>query len=225
MKAVFITGTGTDVGKTFVSCALIRYLRARGQKTSALKPVVSGFDPADTGASDPALLLGAMGRGATPEEIERISPWRLRAALSPDMAAQAEGRAIDFHALIDFCRAAIGAATGTLVIEGAGGIMVPLDERHTSLDLMTALGLPLILVGGSYLGTLSHILSAQEAVLGRGLGLRAIVVSESEGPAPPLAATLETLAHFARAPMVGLRRGAEAVQNEAACQRLAELIA
>jgi dethiobiotin synthetase len=225
VSAVFITGTGTDVGKTFVCAGLIRYFRGLGQPVNALKPLVSGFDPAEPSGSDPAVLLEAMGREVTPDELNRVSPWRLRAPLSPDMAARAENKAIDLQAVADFCRAAIAGYDGVLLIEGIGGIMVPLDARHTVLDLMTSLNLPLILVAGSYLGTLSHVLSARDVILRHALDLRAIVVSETEGAPVPLDATLATLANFAKAPLLGLRRHVPARQNDAVFQHLAELIA
>ena len=85
MTAIFVTGTGTDVGKTFLSAALIRHWRAAGHAVAAYKPVASGFDPATQQASDPGVLLGALGRPIT--DIETISPWRFAAPLSPDMAA------------------------------------------------------------------------------------------------------------------------------------------
>jgi len=224
VSAVFITGTGTDVGKTFVAAGLIRYFRGLGQPVAALKPLASGFDPAAPSGSDPAALLNALGREVTPDEVQRISPWRFRAPFSPDMAAQAENRAIDLQAVVDFCRAAIAGNDGALLIEGIGGIMVPLDARHTVLDLMIALNQPLILVGGSYLGTLSHVLSAQDVILRHALDLRAIVVSETEGAKVPLDATLATLANFAKAPLLGLPRQVPARQNGADFQHLAELI-
>jgi dethiobiotin synthetase len=224
VTAVFITGTGTGVGKTFVTSGLIHHFRERGQRAAALKPVVSGFDSTEPSKSDPALLLKALGRAITPDEIEHISPWRFRAPLSPDMAARAENRAIDFQAVAEFCCGVIAKGSGVLLIEGIGGIMVPLDERHTVLDLMIALGLPLILVGGSYLGTLSHVLSAQDVILRHGLDLRALVISESEG-APPLDATLATLANFAKVPLLGLRRLGPVAQDGAVFQRLAKLVA
>jgi dethiobiotin synthetase len=225
MSAVFITGTGTGVGKTFVAAGLIRYFRGLGQLVAALKPLVSGFDPAAPSGSDPAVLLEALGREVAPEELNRISPWRFRAPLSPDMAARAENKAIDLQAVADFCRAAIAGNDGALLIEGIGGIMVPLDARHTVLDLMRLLSLPLILVAGSYLGTLSHVLSAQDVILRHALELRAIVVSETEGATVPLDATLATLSNFAKAPLLGLRRQVQARQNDAVFQNLAELIA
>jgi dethiobiotin synthetase len=225
VPAVFITGTGTGVGKTFVAAGLIGYFRGLRQPVNALKPLVSGFDPAEPLGSDPAMLLEALGREVTPDELNRISPWRFRAPLSPDMAARAENRAIDVQAVVDFCRAAITRNDGALLIEGIGGIMVPLDARHTVLDLMALLNLPLVLVAGSYLGTLSHTLSAQDVILRHALDLRAIVVSESEGAPVPLGATLATLANFAKAPVLGLWRQVPAGQNDADFQYLAELIA
>jgi dethiobiotin synthetase len=225
VSAVFITGTGTGVGKTFVCAGLIRYFRGLAQPVAALKPLVSGFDLAAPAGSDPAVLLEALGREINPEELKRVSPWRFRAPLSPDMAARAEDRAVDFQAVADFCRAAIAGTDGALLIEGIGGIMVPLDARHTVLDLMRLLNLPLILVAGSYLGTLSHVLSAQDVILRQALDLRAIVVSESEDAPVPLDATLATLANFAKAPLLGLRRQVPERQSDAVFQRLAELIA
>ncbi|MGA7384186.1 MAG: dethiobiotin synthase [Methylocella sp.] len=225
MSAVFITGTGTEVGKTFVCAGLIRHFRGLGQPVGALKPLVSGFDPEAPSGSDPAVLLEALDREVKPEELKRVSPWCFRAPLSPDMAARAEDRAIDFEAVADFCREAIAGNDGALLIEGIGGIMVPLSARHTVLDLMSLLNLPLILVAGSYLGTLSHVLSAQDVILRHALDLRAIVVSETEGAPVPLDATLATLANFAKAPLLGLRRQVPGARHDAVFQRLAELIA
>src|SRR5215510_15677269 len=112
MGALFITSTGTGIGKTFVTAGLIRRLRETGRAAEALKPVVSGFDEASAGASDPAVLLEALGRPMS--DIARIAPWRFRAPLSPDMAASREGRALDFAALVAFCRDALKTASDVL---------------------------------------------------------------------------------------------------------------
>ncbi|MGH6842978.1 MAG: dethiobiotin synthase [Methylocella sp.] len=224
MSVTFITGTGTGVGKTFVCAGLIRYFRGLGHKVNAIKPLASGFDPAEFSGSDPAVLIEVLGREVTPEELSRVSPWRFRAPLSPDMAARIENRAIDFQAVVEFCRAA-AATGGAVLIEGIGGIMVPLDARHTVLDLMIALNEPLLLVAGSYLGTLSHVLSAQDVILRHALDLRAIVISESDGDAPPLDETLATLTNFAKAPLLALRRRVPASQTGAVFRHLAKLVA
>lgn len=194
MPALFVTATGTDIGKTFVSCGLISRLRQEGRTVEAIKPVVTGFDPAAADASDPAILLAVLGRPQA--DIPAISPWRFKAPLSPDLAARREGRAIDFAQLVDFCRAAIGSAKDTLLVEGIGGIMVPLDDRNTVLDWMLALRLPLILVTGSYLGTLSHTLSAVDVLRGRDLRIDAAVVSESVDSPVPLDDAVAVIARF-----------------------------
>ncbi|MEJ0028133.1 MAG: dethiobiotin synthase [Rhizomicrobium sp.] len=208
MSAYFVTATGTDIGKTFVTAGLIRHLRRLGKPVAALKPLVSGYDEASAAASDPGVLLGALGEAATPEAVARLAPWRFAAPLSPDMAAAREGRGIDFAALVGFCRDAAAARTGTLFIEGVGGIMVPLDGTHTVLDWLAALGLPLIVVAGSYLGTLSHTLTALRVVAAAKLDIAALVVNESADSTVLLEETAAALARFAPdVPIVALRRG------------------
>jgi dethiobiotin synthetase len=210
MSAFFVTATGTDVGKTFVASGLIRHWRAAGRQVDALKPVATGFDPASAEASDAGVLLSALGRPVTPAEIDRISPWRFAAPLSPDMAAQREKRAIDFDALVTFSQAAIASNKDVLLIEGIGGIMVPLNDRHTVLDWMLALNIPLVLVTGTYLGSLSHTLTALDVLMRRGLSVKAVVVNETPGSAVTIESTIVTIANFARAiPIIEMRRIAE----------------
>ncbi|MGB6818336.1 MAG: dethiobiotin synthase, partial [Pseudolabrys sp.] len=180
MAAYFVTSTGTDIGKTFVTAALIRYMRESNQPVGALKPIVSGYDSSVAETSDPAVLLAALGRRMSADEVERIAPWRFRAPLAPDLAAAREGRRVDFVELVEFSRAAINGAKGPLFIEGVGGIMVPLDGRRTVLDWMTALDIPLLLIVGGYLGTISHTLTALDVLAQRKLTIAAIVVSESD---------------------------------------------
>jgi dethiobiotin synthetase len=201
--SLFVAGAGTDVGKTFVAAHLIRALVARGVAVDALKPVVSGFDPTDWADSDPGRLLAALGRPLDAANLEAISPWRYAAPLSPDMAARLEGRAVDCAAAIALCRARIAALPGTLVVvEGAGGVMSPVDEGTTGLDLMAGIGAPAVLVGGSYLGAISHTLTAIEALRGRGLALKAVVVSESPAAGTPFAETVAAVARLARVSQV-----------------------
>jgi len=207
MSAIFITATGTDIGKTFVTAGLIRHWRAAGRTVDALKPVVTGYDPANAPASDPGVLLAALGRPATPTDIERIAPWRFAAPLSPDMAARRENRAIDFDELVAFSRGAIADAKGTLLIEGIGGVMVPIDDQHTVLDWMAALNIPVVLVAGSYLGSLSHTLTAIDALSRHGIAIKALVINETLGSTVPLADTVTTLKRFtASTPVVAMPR-------------------
>ncbi|MCC6889893.1 MAG: dethiobiotin synthase [Hyphomicrobiales bacterium] len=196
MAGVFVTGTGTDVGKTFVTAALVRHLRARGRAVDACKPVISGFDPANAAGSDSGILLAALGRPLVPAEFERISPWRFATPLSPDLAALAEGRKIVFADLVAFSQMA-AEKTGTMLIEGVGGVMVPLDRSRTVLDWMTVLRLPVLVVAGSYLGTISHTLTALHVLAGRNLDIAGVIVSESAQPGAALADTVAAIARFA----------------------------
>ncbi|MBV9556339.1 MAG: dethiobiotin synthase [Pseudolabrys sp.] len=196
MSAIFVTSTGTDIGKTFVTAGLIRLLRDQGVAVDALKPVVSGYDSSVVETSDPAVLLKALGRPVNADEIERISPWRYRAPLSPDLAGTREGRPLDFDALVTFSHRMIDANKGTLFVEGVGGIMAPLNARQTVLDWLTALHIPLLLVVGSYLGTISHTLSALQVLRQKKLEIAAIVVSESDRNAVPLDDTVDSIARF-----------------------------
>jgi dethiobiotin synthetase len=176
-----------------------------GRSVEAIKPVVSGFDPQDYAASDPAVLLQALGFPATLRNIERVSPWRFRVAMSPDAAARKEDRRIDVDEVVAFCQSAIEQRQDILLIEGIGGVMVPLDQERTILDVMMALQLPLILVTGSYLGTISHTLTALDALFRRDLSVLAVIVNETPGSTVPLAETVAAIARFAE-PVIGLPR-------------------
>lgn len=195
MRALFVAGTGTDLGKTHVACALLRAARARGLGVDAFKPVVSGFDSDAPQTSDPARLAAALGR---PDAWAEVSPRRYRAPLAPHLAARLEGDALAMTDLVADCRSWLeGRNLDLALIEGAGGVMSPMAEDATNLDLMTALALPVLLVAGSYLGTASHLLTALEVLRARSLTVAAIVVSESLD-APDLDQTVEMLRAFER---------------------------
>lgn len=196
MTAIFVTATGTDIGKTFVTAGLVRHLRGAGRTVEAIKPVVTAFDPDRAATSDPGILLAAMDRPIDQDEIAKIAPWRYRAALSPDMAARLEGEQLDFTKLGEFSLRAVLTRRDVLFIEGVGGIMAPLDDEHTVLDWMQILRLPLILVAGSYLGTISHTLTALDALLRRELTVLTIVVNETEGSTVPLDDTVTAIRRF-----------------------------
>jgi dethiobiotin synthetase len=222
MAAYFVTSTGTDVGKTFVTAGLIRYLRTSNQTVAALKPVVSGYDSSVVETSDPAVLLSALGRPVAADEVERIAPWRFRAPLSPDLAAAREGRSVAFDELIAFSRASVEANNGIMFIEGVGGIMVPLDGTRTVLDWMAALDIPLLLVVGGYLGTISHTLTALDVLTQRKLSIAAIVVSESERNPVELHDTVASIARFSDGvDVIGLPRLPAGINQHPAFARIA----
>ena len=205
--------------------ALIRHLKSAGHQTHAIKPVVSGFDEATWRESDPAILLAALGRPITLQEIELLSPWRFAAPLSPDVAARREGRAIVFQELIEFCRSTGRSRGRTLLIEGIGGIMVPLDDHRTVLDWMSVLRAPIVLVTGTYVGTISHTLTSLEVLARRNLDIVAVAVSESQGSAASLADTITSVQRFADAiPVIGIPRLVTGTFDHPAMAKLASLI-
>lgn len=205
MATVFVTASGTGVGKTFVCCRLLEAL-PRGLRVRAVKPVITGFpsEPADAAApvpvsalsgaiaeSDTGRILHAQDRPLTPDAIAATSPWRFREPISADMAAAREARTIDFDALVEFSRAPAGIDLN--LVEGIGGVMAPLDATHTVLHWIAALDARALLVIGSYLGALSHGLTAHAALAARGVRIVAIVISQSADepvPAPESAASL-----------------------------------
>jgi dethiobiotin synthetase len=196
VRRLFVTASGTGVGKTLVTAALAYRLRAAGRTVRLLKPVISGYGPATHGESDTAVLLDSLDLDHTPAAIDALSPFRFEAPLSPDMAAAREGRAIDFDALLGICRAAAAGPEDVLLVEGVGGVMVPLTADRTVLDWITALDMPCLLVVGSYLGTISHTLTAVEALRRRRAAVAAIVISESEESPVPPAETQATIHRF-----------------------------
>jgi dethiobiotin synthetase len=194
MNRTFITATGTDVGKTMVTCALISQLIKKGKTVRALKPIISGYTEHTMDRIDTAEIIRALGHKMTPEAIAHVSPWRFTHALAPDMAALREGRTIDYTDLLDFCH--VDPHEDELLIEGVGGAFVPLDEDHMVVDWINDLDIPAIVVAGSYLGTLSHTVATIEAMRGRGVTIRGIIISESEEspvPLPELADTMRRL--------------------------------
>ena len=219
MPGLFVTATGTDVGKTYLTAGLIRAARRAGHAVEALKPILSGYDPADAAASDAGVLLAALGRAPTPEAVAQIAPFRFAAPLSPDMAAAAAGQTIDFAAVVSACRARLAPDRLTL-IEGVGGVMVPLDARHTILDLAGALALPVVLVSATALGAISHLLAARAVLRAGGLAIRAIVLNESAASTVPLESTLSTLANFCDEPLLVVGRDADEAAFDALLRRL-----
>ena len=195
MNTIFITASGTEIGKTFIACALTHQLREHGYSVRALKPVATGVTSGTLNTSDSGILLKAMGRPINDKQVASVSPWRFREPLSPDMAAERENRSIHFDELVAFCRD--DAEEDITLIEGIGGVMVPLDRRHTVLDWIAALDVPTLLVTGSYLGTLSHTLTAAGMLCARNVEIAGIVVNESEEQPVSSGETAAVLSRFA----------------------------
>ena len=193
---LFITASGTGTGKTLITCALCHQLRASGLRVQGLKPVISGFDPAEAGESDTGLILRSLGRDISAESIAGISPFRFSAPLAPNMAAKREGREIALGGIIDFCRQRAAADFDVTLIEGVGGVMAPITDEATVIDWMVALGFPALVVLGSYLGAISHGLTAVELLAARAIPIAGIIVNESSESPVDLAETVDNFRRF-----------------------------
>jgi dethiobiotin synthetase len=175
-SGLFVTGTDTGVGKTLVACALARALRARGVDLGVLKPAETGVVPA--GPLDALALRKAAG---TADPIEEVCPEAFALPAAPAVAARAEGRKVDLGRIRD-AAAKLRARHRFLLVEGAGGALVPLAAGVHMLDLAGELELPVLVVARGALGTINHTLLTLEALAERGIPLAGVVLSH--GPAP-----------------------------------------
>ena len=184
-SGLFVTGTDTGVGKTLVACALAAALRARGIDVGAMKPVETGIGPG--GPADARALADAAGAG---DPLETVCPQRFALAAAPAVAAAHAGRCVDLAAI----RRAFDALKSRhewLVVEGAGGLLVPLRDDFTMGELARELGLPLLVVARAALGTINHTRLTLEAAAARGLRVAGVVISH--GPVPIAAADAANL--------------------------------
>lgn len=193
MRGLFVTGTDTGVGKTVLAAAICAALRARGVDVAAWKPVVTGtHEPTPGGWPPDHELLGA----AAGIDPERVAPLTFGPAVSPHLAAQLAGRAIEPAALLADARRASGTAE-VLVAEGVGGILVPLTPGYLVRDLALDLGLPVLVAARSGLGTINHTLLTLEAVRAVGLEPAAVVLTPwPDAPSDMERSNRETIARL-----------------------------
>jgi dethiobiotin synthetase len=164
--ALFVTGTDTDVGKTHVAVALLRALAASGVRAVGMKPVAAGVD-AHGAHADVDALAAASNVDAPRAEI---NPYCFDPAIAPHVAARLASRAIDVDVIAQAFRA-LAARADAVIVEGAGGTLVPLSLRLDMLDIPARIGIPVVLVVGVRLGCISHALLAASAIRARGLRL------------------------------------------------------
>jgi dethiobiotin synthetase len=173
MRGLFVTATDTGVGKTEVTCALLREARARGVDAVGMKPAQSGAVP---GEPSDAERLARASDGVEPLAV--VCPYALAAPLAPAVAARLEGREISLARILEGARA-LAARHDAVLVEGAGGLLVPLTERETCADLAAALGLPVLVVARAGLGTVNHTALTVEALRRRGLAIAGIVLNRT----------------------------------------------
>jgi dethiobiotin synthetase len=177
-KGIFITGTDTGVGKTFVAAGLIRAMKENGLSVCPMKPVESGCKSVK-GKLVPADALTLLKAADVDEHIDFINPYRLKNPLAPSVAAEIEGINIRKSKILSAFKR-MSNKYETIVVEGAGGIMVPIYKKYLFIDLARDLKLPVIIVSRPGLGTINHTLLSIDALMSRGLNVLGIIINYTE---------------------------------------------
>ncbi|KUJ82808.1 dethiobiotin synthase [Microbulbifer flavimaris] len=202
-RTYFVTGTDTEVGKTFISAALLERAAQRKLKTAAVKPVASGCEVTHDGLrnSDALLLQDAMTLSLP---YQQVNPIALEPAIAPHIAAMEAGKRLDVGRMAGVCRGVMSAGADLVLIEGAGGWRTPLGPRAFLSDLPKQLEIPVILVVSMQLGCINHALLTAEAIRRDGLTLAGWVANFArEGMARP-DENLATLRTLLPAPLLGV---------------------
>ena len=197
--AYFLTGTDTEVGKTFITCALLHRARSTGLSAVGLKPVAAGTDA--NGVNEDVAEITAANSIKLPPAV--INPYCFRAAIAPHIAAREEGVSIDFGKIASTVAEARQSAE-LVIVEGAGGFRIPLGVDRDSADLVETLGLPVILVVGMRLGCLNHALLTAEAIAARGLRLAGWVANRIDPDMSRFEENLTALKDLLAAPLLGV---------------------
>ena len=197
--AWFVTGTDTEVGKTFVTCALLHVLRNKGIPAIGMKPVAAGCDA--QGLNEDVEALCAASTQVAPRE--HINPYLFQAAIAPHIAAMEEGCRIDPGQIVTAFQA-LRATGAAVLVEGVGGFCVPLGEHIDSADLAGQLALPVILVVGMRLGCINHALLTQQAIAARGLKLVGWVANRIDPEMSRFEENLADLKTRIEAPLLGV---------------------
>ncbi len=175
-QAYFITGTDTDVGKTHVACQLIQQYVQQGLKVIGMKPVAAGCELVDgEWVNEDVQRLTAASNVDAPPEL--VNPYCFKEYIAPHIAAEKAGEVIAIRKIVDAFNQ-LKTMADVVVVEGAGGFLVPLDNETNLADLAEALGIPVVLVVGMRLGCINHSLLTVEAVKARGLVLHGWVANE-----------------------------------------------
>ncbi len=199
----FVTGTDTDTGKTLIASALLLRCVERGWRSVGMKPVAAGCLRDADGIWRNTDVEQLIATGNLRANAEDVNPYRFREAIAPHLAAAHEGCAMDFgHIQAAFRR--LEAQAEAVVVEGAGGFLIPLGENCDSAALAQEMGLPVVLVVGMRLGCLNHALLTQEAIAARGLTLAGWVANRIDPAMSCFEENLATLQARLRAPLLGV---------------------
>lgn len=180
-KIYLVLGIDTDIGKTYFTTKICQKLISQNQKILAIKPVISGFDINNIAASDSGKILQSLNLKINQENLDKISPWRFKTPISPNLAAKKEGKEVFFDKIVNFCQENIAKAQNNnefLFIEAAGGVMSPVSDDKNFLDLANILQIPILLISANYLGSISHSLCALKALQSSNLEVEKTLIND-----------------------------------------------
>jgi len=197
-RGIFVTGTDTGVGKTVVAAMLLRALADAGFRAVGMKPVSAGLPARDLVNADVRMLRAA---GSVDAPLADVNPYSFVAPIAPELAARADGAIIELD-VIAAAHARLALRADAIVVEGAGGVLVPLTHRTDMLDIAVRLGLPALLVVGVRLGCLNHALLSAQAIGARGVRLLGWVANRIDPGMPEGDANVSMLAERMPAPLV-----------------------
>lgn len=207
MTAIFLTGTSTDIGKTFILSKLLSFDFIQNyNKLKPLKPLISGY--LESASSDTGILLKAQQKHLSLDNINVISPWRYQTPQAPDLAQRKENKSFQYQDLLGFCQQQIQHANQQgkcLIIEGVGGVMSPISEQQMVIDWIKALKLPVILVSGTYLGSITHLLTAIASLKAYQIPIGFIILNETPNSTVSLQDTLFSVRHHTNIPIKTMR--------------------
>ena len=181
-NSFFITSTGTNIGKTYCTVEIIKALIKKKIEVNPFKPILSGFNFNKIEECDSYKILSAKKKNIDIKDIKSITPWLFNDAIAPSLAAEKENKNLDYNQVFNWCLDKINYRNNKKsinIIEGAGGILVPIEKEKTILDLIIGLRIPVILVVGNYLGSVSHTLSVVKNIQFSRLNIINIIINQN----------------------------------------------
>ena len=201
-RGFFITGTDTGVGKTFVTAGIAAVLKERGVNVGVMKPVETGCAEKD-GRLEPQDALYLKNAAGVSDELDLINPYRFKACLAPSIASKLEGKNIDFNRIKE-CYDTLASKHSLMLVEGAGGLLTPINEAYTVADLIKLLNLPIIIIAASRLGTINHTLLTVRYAQSNGIEVKGIILNyPTLSTDEALSTNQAEIKRFANVPVLG----------------------
>lgn len=221
-KGILVTGTDTGVGKTYASCLILRRLRSKGVDAGAMKPVEAGCEEGSSSVEDliPEDAIHLVNAAGVTDDLSLVAPCRFLTPVAPMVAAKEEDRQVDVEGMLR-CYRELSSLHSFLLVEGAGGILVPITRGYSFLDLWADMDLPVLVIAASKLGVINHSLLTLSAARDRGLKVAGLVLNNIDSRTDEARRTnFDALRELVPEPVIELEFGA----TESDIDRIVELL-